>query len=79
VRGNDGGLAGDVARFSALRFAENLFHLLPLGEFIHEFVEVADLPRERVLDVFDSVAADDALDQVRVGVDLRVPEEFFEG
>ena len=30
-------------------FAEDLFHRLPLGEFVDEFVEVADLAHYRLL------------------------------
>jgi hypothetical protein len=56
---------------SALPGAEDLLHLLTLGKFIYELVEVPGLLRERVLDLFNPVAADDARDQVWIRVESR--------
>jgi hypothetical protein len=58
---------------------KNLLHLPAPGELIDELVEVPHLLREGGLDVFDPVAADDALDQVCVGVEGRLGEELLEG
>ena len=72
------GVARPNAR-PALPLPQDLLHLLSLGEFIHELVEVPGLPRQRGLDLFNPVAADDAGDQVRVGVEGCLGEELFEG
>src|SRR5438477_4754367 len=44
-------------------FAEDLFHRLALGEFVDEFVEVADLAHHRLLNLLHADAAYDAGDQ----------------
>lgn len=59
--------------------AEDLVHLAAFGEFVDEFVEVADLFGEGGLDVLDAVAADEAGDQPGVGVELGLGEELREG
>ena len=58
--------------------SQDLLHLLSLGEFIDEFVEVATLLCERILDVFNPVAADDAFDEMGVRVDLCFRKELPE-
>ena len=54
-----------------LSLPQNLMHLLAFGEFVDEFVEVADLLHKGVLDVLDADAADGAGDEGGVGVPLR--------
>lgn len=59
--------------------AEDFIHGLAFGKFVDEFVEVADLFLEGVLDILNAVAADHAGDFGRVGVELGgFGEEGFE-
>jgi hypothetical protein len=48
-----------------------LLHLLPSRQLVDQFVEVADLAHDRVFDLLDADAADQALDQRPVGVGAR--------
>src|SRR5581483_880506 len=60
-------------------FAKDLFHRPALGEFVDEFVEVADLAHHRLLDLLHADAAYDAGDQKAGRVQLRrVREEILE-
>ena len=52
----------------ALPFTQYLLDLSPFREFIHEFVQVSDLPRQRIVDIFDAIAADDTRDQMCIRV-----------
>src|SRR5699024_4747451 len=38
--------------------SENFSHRLPLGQLVHQLVQVSDFPHQRVLDLFDPDAAD---------------------
>lgn len=58
-----------------LFLAHDLVQLLPPGQL----VQVAGLASEFVVEVFDAVAADHALDQVGVGVQGGAFEELLEG
>jgi hypothetical protein len=67
------------ASLRARLFAKDLFHRLALGEFVDEFVEVADLAHHRLLNLLHADAAYDAGDQRAGGVHLRrVREEILE-
>src|SRR5690606_16419302 len=60
-------------------FAEDLFHRLPLGELVNEFVEVAELAHQRLLNFLHADAAYNAGDQKARRVQLRrVREELLE-
>src|SRR5262245_30323475 len=70
-----------TSKFASARglFAEDLFHCLALGEFVDEFVEVADLAHHRLLNLLHTDAAYDAGDQKAKRVHpRRVCEEIFE-
>ena len=59
---------------TALR-PQDLRHGLAFGEFVDELVEAADLPHQRIIDLFDAHAADESIDQRGVRVErgrLRV-------
>jgi hypothetical protein len=49
-----------ITRTGATLSAEDLFHRLTLGEFVDEFVEIADLSHQRFLNLLDADAAYDA-------------------
>ena len=49
--------------------AQHLLHRLALGQLVDELVEVADLAHQRLLDVLDPLAADQALDFVTRGIE----------
>src|SRR5690349_3555084 len=58
---------------------QDLVHGLPLGQFIHQFVQVTDLLHELILDLFHPVTADHAGNLGDVRVDpWRPGEESFE-
>ena len=66
-------------RSGARLFAEDLFHRLALGEFVDEFVEVADLAHHRLLNLLHADAANDPGDQKARRVHLRrMREEILE-
>lgn len=66
-------------RFDLLFGAEDFFHGFAFGEFVDEFVEVADFAHEWFFDFFDAYAADDAFDEGSVGVEFGgFGEEVFE-
>ena len=48
--------------------AEDFFHGFALGEFVDEFIEVADLAHGGVCDSFDADAADGAFDEGASGI-----------
>src|SRR5215472_2289176 len=50
--------------------AQNLFHFPALGQFVYQLVQIPDLPRQGVLDVFHAIATDHAMDEARVGIQL---------
>src|SRR5262245_44261865 len=69
-----------TSKFASARglFAEDLFHRLALGEFVDEFVEVADLAHHRLLNLLHADAAYDAGDHKAGRVHLRrVREEIL--
>src|SRR5262249_4041058 len=49
--------------------AQDLFHGPALGQLVDQLVHVADLPHQRVLDLFDANAADDPGDLAGVGIE----------
>ena len=57
-----------ILRMSHDLLPQDLLHRLTLGEFVDEFVHVADLLHQGVLDVLDADAADDAFDQGSLGI-----------
>lgn len=46
--------------------AKNLFHLLALCQLIHQFIQIPDLLRQWILDLFHAIAADDPGDEVSI-------------
>lgn len=59
--------------------AEDFLHGAAFGEFVDEFVEVADFAHEGVFDFFDPDAADDAFDLGAGGIEFGgFVEEGFE-
>lgn len=67
-----------MARGRASR-AQNLFHLAALGELIDELVHIAGLSGEGRFDLLNPVAANDALDQRRIGMQRGAVEKLSEG
>src|SRR5215813_8827478 len=53
-----------------LAVAQNLFHFPALREFVYQLVEIPDLPRQPVLDLFHAIATDHASDEARIGIQL---------
>jgi hypothetical protein len=39
-----------------------------LGQFVYQLVQISDLPRQWVVDVFHVIAADHASDEARIGI-----------
>src|SRR5215213_8823985 len=63
----------------ALLLSQDLLHGPTLRKFIHELVQVPDVAHERVLDLLDSNAADDAGDHAGIGMQRwRFAEEGLE-
>src|SRR5690349_3967121 len=64
---------------SVLRLSQDLLHLLALGQFIDEFVEIANLPHRGLFDLFDADTADDTFYERSCGIHSRgFGEERFE-
>ena len=65
-------LAEDGAASCTPGFYRRIFSIaLPLGEFVDQLVEPADLLHQRIVDRLDAHAADDAGDPLRVGMQRR--------
>ena len=56
------------ARQNALSVSEDLFHFPTFGQFVHQFVQISNLLCQRVLDIFHTMAADNARDEARIWV-----------
>src|SRR5215831_20675480 len=52
----------------SLSAAQNLFHFPALGQFVYQLVQIPDLPRQGVLDVFHAIATDRASDEAHIGI-----------
>lgn len=50
---------------------QDFLHLFALREFVDQLVEIADLAHQRLLDLFDPHAADNALDQFPRRIEFR--------
>ena len=60
-------------------FSQNFLHRSTLGEFVDQFVQVADFPHCGFLDVFHADAADHSCNQRSRGIHLRrMREEILE-
>lgn len=59
---------GACRRKDGLFRAKDFCERSALGQFIDQFVQIADLLRQRILDVFDAVAANRARNPMRVGM-----------
>ena len=58
--------------------AEDFLHGFAFGEFVDEFVEIANLLDEGIGELFDTVAANGAGDEGGIGVELSLVEKVFE-
>ena len=56
-----------------------LLHLLPLRQFIDQFVQVSGLACYGILEVFDAVTANEAGDEMRIWMQGRPLKEGLEG
>jgi len=61
-----------------LAAAQNLFHFPALGQFVDQLVEIPDLPRQRVLDVFHAIATDYAANEARIGIQLSLGKKCLQ-
>jgi hypothetical protein len=56
---------------SAKSGPQYLFHRFPFCQFIDQFIEIADIPHHRILDLLYSDAANDTFDQSASRIQLR--------
>ena len=68
-----------VVAFGAELRTHHLLDGLALGQFIHEFVEVAHLLTELIFNVFEAPATDYALDERSIGVQLDGIKDLLKG
>src|SRR5687768_10723225 len=60
-----------VPELDALLLSQDLVQGPPLRQFIHQLVQVSDVAHERIVDLLDSDAADDAGDLARIWIERR--------
>ena len=59
--------------------AQDLLHPPTLRQLIDQLGQVPDLPGQRIVDLLDTIPADDSGDEMGIGVERSVSEERFKG